>query len=95
MGGIMDFRLRRHNLLERAKHTEEKASRVRNTQAQGLMRALAALYREMAEELEDSGLFERRFLPLDFADLAGGDRSISAGQLHGHGGACGTRRVLG
>ena len=36
------------------------------------------LYREMAEELEDSGLFERRFLPLDFADLAGGDRSISA-----------------
>jgi hypothetical protein len=79
MGGIMDFRLRRQSLLERAKHTEEKASRVRNTQAQGLMRAVAALYREMAEELEDSGLFERRFLPLDFADLAGGDRSISAG----------------
>ena len=45
------------------------------------MRALGALYREMAEELEDSGLFERRFLPLIFADLAGGDQSISAGQI--------------
>ena len=69
MGGTMDFRLRRQSLLERAKHVEEKASRVRNTQAQDIMRALAALYREMAEELEDSGLLERRFLPLDFADL--------------------------
>ncbi len=63
----MDFRLR---LLERAKHVEEEASRAKNAQAQDLVRALAALYREMAEELEDSGLFERRFPPLEFADLA-------------------------
>jgi hypothetical protein len=34
----------------------------------------------MAEELEDSGLFERRLFPLDFVDLDGGDRSKSAGQ---------------
>jgi len=74
----MDFRLRKQTLLERARHVEKKASRQTNAQAQDLMRALAALYREMAEELEDSGLFERRFLPLHFADLAGGDRSIRA-----------------
>ena len=83
----MDFLLRKQKLLERAKRVEEKASRERNVQAQDLMRALALLYREMAEELEDSGLFERRFLLLDFADLAGGDQSISAGQSHWHGGA--------
>ena len=65
----MDFRLRRQSLLERARRVEEKAVREKNTQAKDIMRALAALYREMAEELEDSGLFERRFLPLDFADL--------------------------
>ena len=59
----MDFRLRKQTLLERAKHVEEEASRVKNAQAQDLMRALALLYREMAEELENSGLFERRFLP--------------------------------
>ena len=63
----MDFRHRKQELLKRAKYTEEKASRVRNAQAQDLMRALAALYREIAEELEDSGLFERRFPPLHFA----------------------------
>ena len=57
----MDFRLRRQNLLERAAQVEEEANRVKNAQAQGLMRALALLYSEMAEELEDSGLFERRF----------------------------------
>ena len=57
----MDFRLRRQSLLERAKRVEEEVSRVKNTQAQDLMRALALLYREMAEEIEDSGLFERRF----------------------------------
>ena len=91
----MDFRHRKQELLERAKRVEEKAFCEKNTQAKGIMRALAALYREMAEELEDSGLFERRFLPLDLADLAGEDRSISAGQSHGHGGACCTRRVLG
>ena len=69
----MDFRLRRQSLLERAKHVEEEASRAKNAQAQDVMRALAALYREMVEELEESGLFERRFPPLRFADLVGGD----------------------
>jgi len=69
MGGAMDFRPRKQTLLDRAKHVEKKASRQKNAQAQDIMRALAALYREMAEELEDSGLLERRFLPLDFADL--------------------------
>jgi hypothetical protein len=34
---------------------------VKNAQAQDVMRALALLYREMAEELEKGGLFERRF----------------------------------
>ena len=77
-GWGMDFHLRKQTLLERAKQVEEKASRQKNAQAQDIMRALAALYREIAEELEDSGLFERRFLPLDFAGLAGGDRSIRA-----------------
>jgi len=83
----MDFRHQKQELLERAKRVEEKAFCEKNTQAKGILRALAALYREMAEELDDSGLFERRFLPLDFADLAGGDQSISAGQSHWHGGA--------
>ena len=87
----MHFRIRRQKLLGRAKHVEEEASRVKNAQAQDLMRALAVLYREMAEELEDSGLFERRLFPLDFVDLAGGDRSISAGQSRGR---CGAYRTL-
>jgi len=78
----MDYRIRRQKLLKRAKHVEEAPSCVKNAQAQDVMHALAALYREMAEELEDSGLFERRFLPLDFAHLAFGDQSISAGQSH-------------
>ena len=91
----MDFRHRKQELLERAKRVEEKAAREKNAQGKDIMCALAALYREMAEELENSGLFERRFLSLDFADLAGGDRSISAGQSHWHGNACCTRRVLG
>jgi hypothetical protein len=63
----MDFRHRKQELLERAERVEEKAFCEKNTQAKGIMRALAALYREMAEELEDSGLFERRFPPLRFA----------------------------
>ena len=67
----MDFRLRRQSLLERAKHIEEGASRVENAKAQDLMRALALLYKEMAEELGESGLFERRFPPFDFASRAG------------------------
>ena len=41
----MDFRLRRQSLLERAKHVEEEARRVKNAQAQDVMRALALLYR--------------------------------------------------
>ena len=65
----MDFHLRKHALLERAKRVEEKAWREKNAQAQDLLRALAALYRDMAEELDDSGLFERRFRPLDIADF--------------------------
>jgi hypothetical protein len=69
----MDVRLRKQELLERAQHQEEKARRQTNAQAQDIMRALALLYREMANELEDSGLFERRFLAGDFADLAGGE----------------------
>ena len=88
----MDFRLRRQSLLERAGQVEEAARRVNNAQVQDLMRALAALYREMAEELDDRALFERRFSPLDFADLAGGDlaggdRLIIAGPIirAGHG----------
>jgi len=91
----MDFLLRKQKLLERAKRVEEKASRERNVQAQDLMRALALLYREMAEELEDSGLFECRLFRLDFADLAGDDQSISAGQSHGRGGAWSTLRASG
>jgi len=86
-GGTMDSGLRRQELLERAQRVDGEARRVQNAQAQDILRALAALYREMAEELEVSGLFERRFLLLDFADLAGGDQSISAGQSHWHGGA--------
>ena len=73
----MDLRSRRETLLERAENVEEKASREKNTQAQDLMRALALLYREMGEELDDSGLFERRFDGVVCAD-----GSISAGQSH-------------
>ena len=56
----MNFRHRKQELLERAKRVEEEAGRVKNAQAQDVMRALALLYREMGEEIEDSGLFERR-----------------------------------
>jgi len=87
----MNFRLRKKELLERAELVEQDAYRVKTAQAQDILRALAALYREMAEELEDSGLFERRLFPLDFVDLAGGDRSISAGQSRG---GCGAYRTL-
>jgi len=51
----MDFRLRRQSLLERAGRVEEKAAREKNAQGKDIMRALGALDREMAEELEDSG----------------------------------------
>jgi hypothetical protein len=56
----MDFHHQKQELLERANRLEEKAFCEKNTQAKDIMRALAALYREMAEELEDSALFERR-----------------------------------
>ena len=64
----MDFRHRKQELLERAKRVEEKAFYEKNAQAKDLMRALATLYRKMAEELEESRLFERHFLSLVFAD---------------------------
>jgi len=63
----MNFYPQKQKLLERAKRIEEKAFRERNFQAKDVLRALALLYREMAEELEDSGLFERRFAPLHLA----------------------------
>ena len=66
----MDVRLRKQKLLERAKHKDEKASREKNTQAQDIMRALALFYREMANELEEIGLFERRFDAVVCADLS-------------------------
>ena len=69
-GGAMDFRLQKQTLLERAKHQEEKARRQTNAQAQDIMRALAALFREMANELEDSWQFDRRFDAEVCADLA-------------------------
>jgi hypothetical protein len=47
----------------------KEARRERNAQARDLMRALALLYKEMAEELGESGLLERRFPLLHFADL--------------------------
>jgi hypothetical protein len=63
----MNFYVQKQELLERAKRAEEQALRNKNTQAKGLMSALAMLYREMAEELDDNGLFERRVLSLVFA----------------------------
>jgi hypothetical protein len=77
----MDSGRRRQNLLARAQRVEDEARRVPNAQAQDLLRALAVLYREMADELEDSGLFERRFPPLEFADLASVAMN-NAGQSH-------------
>ncbi len=53
-----------------AERFEEKASREGNVQASDRMRALALLYREMAEELEEDGLFEQRLFHLDFAEFA-------------------------
>ncbi len=59
----MDFHFRRQSLLERARRVEEEAYHIKNAQAQDAMRALTLLFREMAEELEHDGLFERRFRP--------------------------------
>ena len=66
----MDFRLQTQSLLARATQVEDNASRAKYAQAQDLMCTLALLYREMAEELEESGLFERRFDAVVCADLA-------------------------
>ena len=52
----MDVRLQKQTLLERAKHQEEKARRQTNAQAQDILRALALLYREMANELEEGSV---------------------------------------
>jgi len=52
----MDFRLRKQTLLERAKRVEKKARRQKNEQAQDIMCALAMLYREMANELEEGSV---------------------------------------
>ncbi len=49
----MDVRLRKLRLLKRAKRVEEQARRQKNAQAQDVMRALALLYREMANELDE------------------------------------------
>ena len=54
MGEAMDFRLRKQKLLEHAEHTERKAMREKNVQVQDVLRALALLYREMAQELEQN-----------------------------------------
>ena len=56
----MDFRLQKQTLLERAKRQEEKASREKNAQAQDILRTLAALYREMAKELEEVSVLQSR-----------------------------------
>jgi hypothetical protein len=69
-GWAVEFRLQKQRLLERATHQEERARRQTNAQAQDILCALALLYREMANELEDSGLFERRFDAVVCADLA-------------------------
>ncbi len=49
----MNFCVRKQELLERAERVEKKARRQKNAQAQDILRALALLYREMAEELEE------------------------------------------
>ena len=49
----MDFHPQKQRLLERAKRVEKKARRQKNAQAQDILRALALLYREMANELEE------------------------------------------
>ena len=68
IGNVMNF-YGKEELWEHAARVHEKARSERNRQAQDLMRSLELLYREMAEELEDRGLFERRFPPLDLTNL--------------------------
>ena len=65
MGFRARFVVRITKVFTRAGRLEDDACRVQHAQAQDIMRALALLYREMAEELEESGLYERRFPTLD------------------------------
>jgi hypothetical protein len=58
-GWAVDFRLQKQRLLERAESVEKKARRQKNAQVQDIMRALAALYREMANELEEGSAIPR------------------------------------
>ena len=57
----MNFRLRKKELLERAKLVEQDAYRVKTAQAQDILRLLAALYRDMAREL-DKGSEVRKYM---------------------------------
>ena len=50
-GNAMNFRLRKKELLERAKLVEQDACRVKTAQAQDILLLMAALYRDMAREL--------------------------------------------
>ena len=50
-GNAMNFRLKKKELLERAKLVEQDAYRVKTAQAQDILRLLAACYRDMAREL--------------------------------------------
>jgi len=56
IGNAMNFCLRKQELLERAEHVEKKARCQNNVQAKDIMRALALLYREMAEELDEGSV---------------------------------------
>jgi hypothetical protein len=57
----MNFYVRKQELLERATHVEKEASRVKHAQAQDILRLLAALYRDMAREL-DKGSEVRKYM---------------------------------
>jgi hypothetical protein len=57
----MNFRLRKKELLQRAKLVEQDANRVKTAQAQDILRLLAALYRDMAREL-DKDLEVRKYM---------------------------------
>ena len=57
----MNFLLRKKELLERAKLVEQHAYRVKTAQAQDILRLLAALYRDMAREL-DKGSEVRKYM---------------------------------
>jgi hypothetical protein len=52
-GGVMAFLARREELLKRAKRVEKRADCEEKAQAKDLLLALAVLYREMANELEE------------------------------------------